>query len=153
MKYSAGILLYKKTDDRLQILLVHPGGPFWQKKDHHAWSIPKGLFNPEKEEPKTAALREFAEETGSFLEDEETNFLIELKTSQKCILVYLCEGDFNPENLTSNNFEMEWPPHSGKNQSFPEVDKAKWFSVEEAGKYLHKGQTELVEKLIDRLQQ
>lgn len=151
MKYSAGILLYKKHADQLQILLVHPGGPFWRKKDHHAWSIPKGLFNPDEEEPETAALREFAEETGAVLGIEEISLLTELKTSQKCILVYMCNGDFDPENLVSNNFEMEWPPHSGNYQSFPEVDKAKWFSAEEAINFLHKGQIALVEKIREKL--
>ncbi|HEU0137219.1 MAG TPA: NUDIX domain-containing protein [Flavobacterium sp.] len=130
MKKSAGILLYKKVDGQLMFFLAHPGGPFWKNKDAGSWSIPKGEFTDEL--PLDAALREFEEETGTRLKGE----FIELEPvkmkSGKMIYAFAFEGDIDPDTITSNTFDLEWPPKSGKIVQFPEVDRAVWFRVDEA---------------------
>lgn len=145
MKQSAGILLYRFRTDVLEVFLVHPGGPFWKNKDDGAWSIPKGEYSDD-EEPLAAALREFAEETGLTV----TGDFIELKAvklkSGKMILAWAVEKDV-PISITSNTFEMEWPPRSGKMQSFPEVDRAAWFDIDTALVKINPGQSPLIVEL------
>jgi predicted NUDIX family NTP pyrophosphohydrolase len=130
-KQSAGILLYRKKIDSLQVFLVHPGGPFFKNKDEGSWSVPKGEY-PADEEPLTAAKREFKEETGQ----EITGDFIPLNPIKqkggKTVLAWAVKGDINPENIISNTFEIEWPPRSGKKQTFHEVDRGEWFDLETA---------------------
>ena len=143
---SAGILLYRRTGNSLQVFLVHPGGPFFKNKDLGAWSIPKGEFSDD-EDALTAAKREFAEETGQAIDGD----FIELKPvklkSGKTVYAWAVEGDIDHETITSNLFEMEWPPKSGKKQSFPEIDRAGWFELEEAKLKINVAQVGLIEEL------
>src|ERR1700733_10588544 len=131
-KQSAGILLYRKTGSSLQVFLVHPGGPFFKNKDAGAWSIPKGEFLDD-EDALVAAKREFFEETGQAISNGKFIPLkpVQLK-SGKIVHAWAIEGDIDHETITSNLFEMEWPPKSGRMQSFPEIDRAGWFDVDEA---------------------
>jgi predicted NUDIX family NTP pyrophosphohydrolase len=125
-KKSAGILMYKRTGGRIQVLLVHPGGPFWSRRDLGAWSMPKGEY-PDEEGPESAARREFAEEVGSEVRGP-LHLLGQLRQrSGKVVTAYAVEGDLDTSSLRSGTFEMEWPRHSGRTQSFPEVDQAGWF--------------------------
>jgi predicted NUDIX family NTP pyrophosphohydrolase len=149
-QHSAGILLYHCRNDELHVLLVHPGGPFWQKKDLGAWSIPKGLFDQD-EKPQDAARREFKEETGY---DVNGNFidLGEVKQpSGKVIHAWALEGDIDASRITSNTFTLEWPPHSGRQQEFPEVDCGEWFNIQMARKKINKGQARFLDKLLAAL--
>ena len=149
-KLSAGILRYKWVDERLQVLLVHPGGPFWQKKDLGAWSVPKGEYS-EEEDPLTVAKREFTEETGIPISDVE-DFLGEIKQpSGKHVSVWMVEGDCDVSHITSNTFSMEWPPKTGKIQEFPEVDEAVWFPVEVALSKILKGQRGFIDLLAKKV--
>lgn len=141
---SAGILLHQRGPAGPEVLLVHPGGPFWARKDEAAWSIPKGLIDP-GEEREAAARREFAEEVGT-VPDGSLALLGEFKlSSSKLLVVFALEGEFDPKTLISNSFEMEWPPRSGQRQSFPEVDRANWFGLDEARTKLHLGQRPLLD--------
>lgn len=154
MKKSAGLLLYRYRNEIPEFFLVHPGGPFWQKKDIGAWSIPKGEIE-ENEDELQAAIRETKEETGIYVEIAAENFipLSEVKQNPgKIIHAWAAEIDFDAATIQSNLFPMEWPPKSGKKQSFPEVDKAGWFSFEEARKKILPGQTALLEELEKKLQ-
>ena len=145
-KQSAGLLLYRRREGRLEVLLVHPGGPLWAQKDAGAWSIPKGEHGPE-EDPLAAARREFAEETG-FTATGPFLPLTPLKQkSGKLIQAFACEGEAAPGDLTSNTFTLEWPPHSGSMKEFPEVDRAAWFSLAEALEKIHPGQAGFLEEL------
>ncbi len=147
-KISAGILLWRKRGG-LEVFLVHPGGPFWAKKDLGAWSIPKGEID-EGEDPLTAARREFEEETG-FAIDGDFQPLAPLKQpSGKVIVAFAVEGDCDPAQLRSNTFELEWPPKSGRRAEFPEVDRAAWFDVEEARTRIIKGQVAFLDELLPR---
>lgn len=149
-KTSAGILLYK-TEPVLQVMLVHPGGPFWKNKDTGAWSIPKGELN-ETEEPFAAAIRELKEETGLDIKAVDAIALSPVKQkSGKTILAWAIEHDADVPGIQSNFFEMEWPPKSGKMQSFPEVDKAAWFGIEEAKEKIIPAQFAFVEELYKKL--
>jgi predicted NUDIX family NTP pyrophosphohydrolase len=144
-KTSAGILLYRDRDQP-EVFLVHPGGPFWAKKDLGAWSIPKGEFTDE-EDPLTAARREFTEETG-FPIDGHFRPLQPLKQSSgKIIYAWAVEGDCDAEAVKSNLFTMEWPPKSGRMQQFPEVDRAAWFRLSEARERIVKGQLGFLDQL------
>ena len=150
-KQSAGLLLYRKRAAQWQMFLVHPGGPFWAKKDQHAWSIPKGEFD-DGEEPLAAAKREFSEETGLAVPDGPFEALPPLKTSGgKVVHAFAVETDADADAVFSNTFEMEWPPRSGRRQAFPEVDRAEWVDLATARTKLHKGQAGLVDALIDVL--
>jgi predicted NUDIX family NTP pyrophosphohydrolase len=150
-KQSAGILLYRGRGPALRLLLVHPGGPFWAKKDLGAWSIPKGEYE-EGENPLAVARREFEEELGSPAPAGATSELGELvQPSRKVITAFAVEGDFDAGMFTSNLFEMEWPPKSGRLQSFPEVDRAQWFPLEEAREKILPGQRPFIDRLLDRL--
>ena len=149
-KLSAGILRFKWVDKQLQVLLVHPGGPFWQKKDLGAWSVPKGEYS-DGEDALTVAKREFTEETGIPIGEVE-DFLGELKQpSGKHVSVWTLEGDCSVSQITSNTFSMEWPPKSGKIQEFPEVDAAAWFPVEVAATKILKGQKGFIDLLAKKL--
>jgi predicted NUDIX family NTP pyrophosphohydrolase len=152
-KRSAGILMYRRTGPELQVLLVHPGGPFWAKKDLGAWSIPKGEFG-EDEEPLAAAKREFREELGAEPAALADGAFLELGTlvqpSRKEIIAWAVEGDFAIAELKSNTFEMEWPPKSGRKKQFPEVDRAAWFGLEDARARILRGQAEFIERLLAR---
>jgi predicted NUDIX family NTP pyrophosphohydrolase len=147
---SAGILLHRGKGRALEVFLVHPGGPFWAKKDEGAWSIPKGLVE-EGEDLQVAARREFEEETGVAV----TAPLIELgafrQPSGKIVIAFGAKGDCDAAAIRSNDFEMEWPPKSGKMGRFPEVDRAGWFAPEVAVTKILKGQVPIVQVLTQRL--
>ncbi len=149
-KQSAGILLYRRTDGDLQVLLVHPGGPYWAKKDLGAWSIPKGEF--EDEDALAAAKREFMEETGFSIAGETLALGQQQQKGGKIVHAWAAEGDLDPQAIKSNTFEMEWPPKSGRKSQFPEVDKAGWFSTETALKKINPGQAAFIHELVDRLE-
>jgi len=145
-KTSAGILLYRYKEGALQVLLVHPGGPFWAAKDLGAWSVPKGLIDPGEDALK-AALREFREETGFIARDHFIQLTPIRMKSGKVVKVWAVEGDCEPSAIKSNAFSMEWPPGSGKQQEFPEVDLAAWFDVDQARKKINQGQVGLLDEL------
>ncbi|MEM9562965.1 MAG: NUDIX domain-containing protein [Actinomycetota bacterium] len=145
MADSAGIVVYRPGSRGPEILLVHPGGPFWAGKDDHAWSIPKGEYDPDAEDAETAATREFAEELGHRPPDGDRIELPAFRAGKKRIRAWLIAGDLDPDTIESNSFELEWPPRSGQMQRFPEVDRAAWFDLDEAETRLHKGQRPLVE--------
>jgi predicted NUDIX family NTP pyrophosphohydrolase len=150
-KRSVGILLYRGEGDAREVLLVHPGGPFWVKKDRGAWSIPKGEY-AEGEDPLAVAKREFAEELGSPPPSGRYVELGEMKQpSRKIITIFAAKGDLDPATLRSNRFELEWPPKSGRMQSFPEVDRAAWYAVDEARVTIQPGQAPFLERLRDAL--
>ncbi len=150
MKQSAGILLYRRKDGRLELLLVHPGGPFWANKDDGAWSIPKGEYG-ETEEPLACALREFEEELGVPPHGAPLPLGEIRQAGGKTVTGFALAGDFDPAKLLSNRFEMEWPPRSDRTQSFPEIDRAEWFDVETARQKINAGQRALIEALLDLL--
>lgn len=145
-KKSAGILLYRTVNKKLEVFLVHPGGPFWAKKDIGAWSIPKGEFDDD-EEPLAAAKREFKEETGVEISGEFIQLASIKQKSGKIVYAWAVEGDIDPAKIKSNTFEIEWPPRSGKLQTFPEIDKAEWFNYIEAQKKIISAQSPLIEEL------
>jgi predicted NUDIX family NTP pyrophosphohydrolase len=150
-KRSAGILLYRGKGAELRLLLAHPGGPFWAKKDQGAWSIPKGEHD-EGEDPLSVARREFEEELGSPAPAGDAIELGEIvQPSRKLITAFAIEAGFDPSRLRSNLFEMEWPPKSGRLQSFPEVDRAQWFTVDEARKKILPGQRPFIDRLLAAL--
>ena len=146
MKKSAGILLFRKREAATEVFLVHPGGPFWSKKDIGAWSIPKGEFG-EDEDPLAAAKREFEEETGKSIEGDFLPLRPVSQKSGKQVYAWAVEGDINAETVFSNTFKMEWPYKSGKYQTFPEVDKAAWFSVTEAKEKINPAQAAFINEL------
>lgn len=149
-KKSAGILPFREVSGRLEVLLVHPGGPFWTKKDEGAWSIPKGEFE-DNEDPLEAAKREFAEETG-FAPDGAPIPLQPLRQpSGKLVYAWAMECDVDPAGLRSNAFSLEWPPKSGRYQEFPEIDRAAWLTVEAAGRKILKGQAAFLVQLQEKL--
>jgi predicted NUDIX family NTP pyrophosphohydrolase len=153
MKRSAGILLYRFVAGEPQLLVVHPGGPFWAKRDLGAWSIPKGEYD-DAEHPRACALRELEEELGSLpsLAEEEMVDLGEVRQKGgKEVRVWAAEGDFEPATLHSNTFTMQWPPRSGEQREFPEVDRAEWLSPEEAREKLIPAQIAFVDRLLERL--
>jgi predicted NUDIX family NTP pyrophosphohydrolase len=149
-KISAGILLFRRRPAGVEVMLVHPGGPFWAKKDLGAWSIPKGLAD-EGEDLLAAAKREFLEETGATVEGEFLDLGGHKQSGGKTIVVWASEGDFDPASLTSNMFSLEWPPRSGKTAEFPEVDEGAWLSVDEALEKINKGQRPIITALLARL--
>lgn len=149
-KQSAGILLYRYQDYIIEVLLVHPGGPFWAKKDAGAWTIPKGEFD-DSETPEAAARREFEEETGHA----PTGKLVPLKPikqkSGKIVHAFACAGQLDVNKIRSNPFSIEWPPHSGKQQSFPEIDQAAWYPLEAAREKLLPAQLPLLDELVQKV--
>jgi predicted NUDIX family NTP pyrophosphohydrolase len=144
---SAGVLVYRIAND-LEVLLVHPGGPFWKHKSDGVWSIPKGEFDPESEDPLTAARREFAEELGASAPDGEP---IELgsvtQKAGKVVVGFALAGDLDPAEVKSNTFTMEWPPKSGRTAEFPEVDRADWFTLEAARTVINSAQIAFLDRL------
>lgn len=146
-KRSAGILAYRRHQEQVQVLLVHPGGPFYVKKDLGVWSIPKGEYE-ETENPLTVAKREFEEETGNIITQQVFVPLEPVKMkSGKIVTAWTVEADFEKSFIRSNMFEMEWPPNSGKMQQFPEVDKAEWFTLAVAKQKIHPAQLPLLIQL------
>jgi predicted NUDIX family NTP pyrophosphohydrolase len=145
-KFSAGLLLYRRRGE-LEIFLVHPGGPYWAKKDLGAWSLPKGEFD-EGEEPLQAAKREFTEETGCPIEGEFRRLDPLKQRSGKIIHAWAIESDCDAAQIRSNLFSMEWPPKSGQMQKFPEVDRAAWFNILEARKHIIAGQAGFIDQLV-----
>lgn len=150
MKLSAGILLYKTEQDVLKVLLVHPGGPFWQKKDNGAWSIPKGELD-EGENALLAAKREFYEETGSKISGKCIAITPVRQAGGKVVYPWACRGELDTSAIKSNLFEMEWPPKSGKKKQFPEIDKAQWFTIEEAREKIIPAQQQMLNELQELL--
>jgi predicted NUDIX family NTP pyrophosphohydrolase len=148
---SAGLLLYRMRDGAPEVLLVHPGGPFWTHKDEGAWSIPKGEHGAD-EEPQAAAIRELAEELGTTLELADLTDLGEVRQrGGKLVRAFAAEGDFDPETVNSNTFEMEWPPRSGRRQEFPEVDRAEWFDPETARAKINPAQSAFLDRLLEQI--
>jgi len=143
-KQSAGVILYRFGNTGLEVFLVHPGGPFWARRDDGAWSIPKGEFT-DPEPAEAAARRELAEETGLVLTAPLTPLPLILQSRAKTIHPFAACADFDPAQLRSNLFEMEWPPRSGRMAAFPEVDRAAWFSLEEAQRKIIAGQGPLLD--------
>ena len=138
--------MYRNTRQRLEVLLVHPGGPYWRNKDAGAWSIPKGEYSA-GEDPLTVAVREFEEETGVRLEGEFRPLGELRQAGGKRVLAWALEGDLDPAAIRSNTFELEWPPRSSRKQSFPEIDRAEWFSPELAREKILPGQREFIDRL------
>ncbi|MDA0185623.1 NUDIX domain-containing protein [Solirubrobacter phytolaccae] len=150
-KRSSGILLFRRAaGGELEVLLVHPGGPFWAKKDLGAWSIPKGEHE-EDEDAQACAIREFTEETGSAPNPGELTDLgtVKLK-SRKVVQAWALEGDLDATQVSSNTFSMQWPPRSGKFQDFPEVDRADWFGLEDAAERINPAQADFLARLRNR---
>jgi predicted NUDIX family NTP pyrophosphohydrolase len=146
-RHSAGILLHRAGNRGREVLLVHPGGPFWARKDLGAWSIPKGEL-ADGEDPRLCAQREFAEETGTRLPEGALDDLGEVRLrSGKHVTAFAVEGDLDPATVRSNTFEVEWPPRSGRRQAFPEIDRAEWFGLDEARERLNPAQAEFVDRL------
>lgn len=150
MKKSSGILLFRFSGVDIEIFLVHPGGPYWMKKDLLSWSIPKGEFI-DGELPLVAALREFEEETGIKISGEFIELTPVRQKGGKQIYCYACEGNIDAAKIVSNSFNMEWPPKSGKYGSFPEIDRGGWFSVNEARLKIIEAQSAFIDELIEKL--
>lgn len=147
---SAGIVLFRRTSADLSVLLVHPGGPFWAKKDIGAWSIPKGIA-AEGEAPLTAAVRELFEETGLRVDGQFLSLGSHKQRGGKIVVAFALEHDFDVLRLKSNTFSIEWPPRSGTTVQFPEVDRASWFALEEALSKITKGQVPVLHSLTEKL--
>lgn len=149
-KKSAGILLYRRKFNDIEILLVHPGGPFWAKKDKNVWSIPKGEFDDET--PLAAAKREFNEEIGSEIICENFIALTPVRSgNNKTVFAFAAEKDFDITHIKSNMIQIDWPPHSGKKKEIPEVDKAGWFEIISAKEKIVHYQLPLIEELIQKI--
>jgi predicted NUDIX family NTP pyrophosphohydrolase len=146
-KKSAGLLPYRTTQGGLEVFLVHPGGPFWAKKDAGAWSIAKGEFGDE-EDPLHAAIREFQEETGIQIEGDFIALEPVRQPGGKVVYAWAVEADCDPTQIRSNTFMLEWPPRSGQQREFPEVDRAAWFDVSTARAKILKGQLPCLEQLV-----
>ncbi|MGO9543488.1 MAG: NUDIX domain-containing protein [Rhodomicrobium sp.] len=152
MKRSAGILLYKLVDGAPRVLLAHPGGPFWARKDAGVWTVPKGEYEP-GEAPLAAAIREFGEETGMEPQGDFQPLGEIVQKSGKVVTAWACEGDFDPAKLVSNICEIEWPPRSGKRVAIPEVDRAEWFTLDEARVRMNPAQVPFLSRLARILPQ
>jgi len=148
IKQSAGILLYRKLNNILQVFLAHPGGPFFKNKDEGSWSIPKGEFLDD-EEALTAAKREFEEEIGSTIDGEFISLGSIRQKSGKTVYAWAVEGDIDHETIFSNTCEVEWPPKSGRKITIPEIDRAEWFGVDEAKRKINPAQAELIDRLVN----
>jgi len=151
-KHSAGLLVYRRSPSgELQVLLAHMGGPFWSRRDEHAWSIPKGEYAAD-EDPLAAARREFAEELGH---EPPAGEPIDLGTidqsNRKHVRAWAVEGDLDVSRIASNTFETEWPPRSGRRERFPEIDRAAWFSLDSARAKLVRGQDALLDRLVEHV--
>ena len=142
-------MLFRKNGTQVEVFLIHPGGPFWKKKDAGSWSIPKGEFTDE--EPLLAALREFKEETGQDLTGKPIELSSIKQKGGKWVYAWAIEGNIDAEKIISNSFQMEWPYKSGKWQPFPEVDKAGWFDIQTARMKINSGQVPLLDDLISKV--
>ena len=151
-KRSAGLLLYRATERGIEVFLAHPGGPFWAKKDAGAWTIPKGEVDA-GEEPLAAAIREFAEETGTTPAGEFRALPPVRQAGGKAVLAWAIAGDLDAAAIRSNSFEMEWPPRSGKRRTFPEIDHAQWFALDEARTRINPAQAALLDALAEMLRE
>lgn len=149
-RLSAGLLMYRTTNGAIEVLLVHPGGPFWARKDDGAWSIPKGEYPPD-EDPLAAAIREFHEETGCQANGPFVPLAQVTQASGKVVSAWAMKGDWDPALLQSNTFSMEWPRGSGRQQEFPEVDRAAWFGLADARRRINPGQRGLLDELSAKL--
>jgi len=147
---SAGVIAFRRHELALQVFLVHPGGPFWQRKDDGAWSIPKGEFD-EGEAPEAAARREFAEETGFTLPDRLIALTPIAQSRGKVVHPFAVEADLEADAIRSNTFELEWPPRSGIKRVFPEVDRAAWFGIADAHRKILAGQRPILDGLVERM--
>lgn len=148
---SAGILLYRNINRQIEFFLAHPGGPFFKNKDDGHWTIPKGEFSPD-ENPMAAAIREFEEETGVLLKADAFIQLSPIKQkSGKVVHAWATEGDLDADTIVSNTFNIEWPPKSGKITSFPEIDRAGWFSVMEARLKINAAQSAFIDELLSKI--
>jgi predicted NUDIX family NTP pyrophosphohydrolase len=149
---SAGILLFRRTAEGVEVLLVHPGGPFWARRDAGAWSIPKGEHDADDADPEACALRELAEETGKTLAPGDLVPLGEVRQkSGKVVAAWAAEGELDVTAIRSNTFELEWPPRSGRRQEFPEIDRAEWFRPALAREKLLPAQAPFVDRLLEHL--
>jgi predicted NUDIX family NTP pyrophosphohydrolase len=149
-KRSAGLLMYRKRRDELEVLLVHPGGPFWEKKDQGAWTVPKGEYE-ENEEPLAAAQREFFEETGFIASGDFIELGSVRQKSGKVVIAWAFEGDCDPAQLVSNTCQIEWPPKSKKRLEIPEIDQGRWFTLSTARQFIRLEQGRLLETLENRV--
>jgi predicted NUDIX family NTP pyrophosphohydrolase len=150
MKKSAGLLLFRRRGGRIEVLLVHPGGPYWARKDAGAWSIPKG--EPEEGEDLLAgAQREVREEIGAVVNGTFVPLAPRRQPGGKTVYAWAVEAEFEPSTLSSNTFSIEWPPRSGRQQAFPEVDRAEWFSLDDARRKILAGQTGFLDELLLKL--
>jgi predicted NUDIX family NTP pyrophosphohydrolase len=149
-KISAGILLYRGPPERLEIFLVHPGGPFWAKRDLGSWSIPKGEL-AEGADPLDTAQREFLEETGSPIDGDFMQLTPRRQAGGKLVLAWAVRGDIDASSVKSNTFSMEWPPRSGRQQAFPEVDRGEWFAVSDASEKIIAGQLGFIDELQQKM--
>ncbi|MBX3581349.1 MAG: NUDIX domain-containing protein [Rhizobiaceae bacterium] len=147
---SAGILVYRNRAGGIDVLLVHPGGPFWARRDAGVWSIPKDEYGDD-EDAEAAARREFTEETGWAIGTALYRLGDVRQKAGKVVTAFAAEGDFNPATLRSNHFEMEWPPGSGRKISYPEIDRAGWFALDEAAGKIIDGQRPLLDRLLELL--
>ena len=148
---SAGVLLYRLAPE-IEVLLVHPGGPYWRRKDRGAWQIPKGAIDP-GEQPEAAARREVAEEIGLDLALDLTPLGEIRQAGGKYVIAFAAEHDFDPATLVSNTFELEWPPKSGKTAAFPEIDGARWMKIPEAREMMLESQQPLLDRLLETLRE
>lgn len=149
-KLSAGLLMYRRRGDAIEVFLVHPGGPFWARKDLGAWTVPKGEYEPD-EEPLAAARREFQEETGFLAQGKFLELGSIRQKSGKVVVAWAFEGDCDPAQLISNTCEIEWPPKSGLRKEIPEVDRGGWFSLQEARERIRAEQADLLLRLTERV--
>jgi predicted NUDIX family NTP pyrophosphohydrolase len=149
-KTSAGVLIYRLRDGRLEVFLVHPGGPFWARKDLGAWSIPKGEFT-EPENPLDAAIRELREETGFDLEGPFEPLTPRKQPGGKIVHAWAVEGDLDPRHIKSNTFLLEWPKGSSRQKEFPEIDRAEWFEIQEARRRILPGHVVFLDELAELL--
>jgi predicted NUDIX family NTP pyrophosphohydrolase len=147
-KRSAGLLMYRFAETQLEVFLVHPGGPFWAKKDLGAWSIPKGEYD-EAEQPLDAAIREFQEETGFMASGPFQELGSVKQAGGKIVTAWAFAGDCDPSTIASNLCRMEWPPRSGRQIEFPEIDRARWFPIQQTANYILKGQAPLLQVLSE----
>jgi len=150
-KTSAGLLMYRRGPEGLEVFLVHPGGPFWARKDAGAWSVPKGEYLAESEDALQAARREFEEETGTLPRGEFAELGSLKQPGGKVVTAWAFEGDADPAAIRSNTFTLEWPPRSGKQREFPEVDRAGWFTLAVAAEKILKGQLPFLRRLAEML--
>lgn len=150
VKRSAGLLMYRRRKDGIEVFLVHPGGPIWAKKDQGAWTLPKGEYDAD-EDPLAAAQREFHEETGFTASGNFIELGSVTQKSGKVVTAWAFEGDCDPAALVSNTCEIEWPPRSGKRLEIPEIDRGRWYDIADASKYLRQEQCKLLDTLVQQL--